>query len=330
MIAFQAPGLAAPVTVTADTVLYVDREVVEIEQRALRVNGVAVRVGRDGVPRLPIVEPERVSQAPMAITLDEAYRTGWKAAREWTGKTRTWSPSCPATPRARACAGGPGSRRAASRSSACTRSQTGLRGGIVSSEQRDAFARVRGRRRHGLAARAVAGGPGLRRGGPSHADPARARPSRATRPIPPTSRSGWRAAHASDSVMLRDTPEGYRVTCGERPKGSSGGGARGARRRGRSPRAAVRACARWRRAPSWTRTSRRRCRSAALSYLDFDFLGTGAQVNAFFAGAFLQGAVAVPSLGGQPLAAPRLRVRDARGIQRPRRSATASSTTTKT
>ena len=40
---------------------------------------------------------------------------------------------------------------------------------------------------------------------------------------------------------------------------------------------------------------------AGLSYLDFDFLRTGAQVNAFFGGAFAQLAFAVPSLGGTRL-----------------------------
>jgi hypothetical protein len=37
---------------------------------------------------------------------------------------------------------------------------------------------------------------------------------------------------------------------------------------------------------------------AGLGYVDFDFLGTGAQVNGFFGGVFAQLAWAVPSLGG--------------------------------
>jgi hypothetical protein len=40
---------------------------------------------------------------------------------------------------------------------------------------------------------------------------------------------------------------------------------------------------------------------AGLSYLDFDVLGTGAQMSAFAAGPFLQAAVAVPSIGGPGL-----------------------------
>ena len=40
---------------------------------------------------------------------------------------------------------------------------------------------------------------------------------------------------------------------------------------------------------------------AGLGYVDFDFLGTGAQVNAFFGGAFAQLAFAVPSLAGTRL-----------------------------
>jgi hypothetical protein len=40
---------------------------------------------------------------------------------------------------------------------------------------------------------------------------------------------------------------------------------------------------------------------AGLSYVDFDFLGTGTQVNAFFGGAFAQLAFAVPSVAGTRL-----------------------------
>src|SRR3954471_9079006 len=78
---FEAPGFVAPVTVTADTTVFEDRRQtadhgparVEVRQANIRVNGVSFDA-KGGVPRLPIIEPERVAAPPLVIALSERYR----------------------------------------------------------------------------------------------------------------------------------------------------------------------------------------------------------------------------------------------------------------
>jgi hypothetical protein len=98
-----------------------------------------------------------------------------------------------------------------------------------------------------------------------------------------------RGAHASDSVILRDTAEGFRYL-----RRASEGGAL-ARVPARARASSVRTLAM---GAILDPNISAPLPFAGLSYLDFDFLGTGAQVNAFFAVAFVQAAVAVPSLRG--------------------------------
>jgi hypothetical protein len=300
VLAFQAPGLAAPVTVTADTVVYASGDATDMEQKNLRLNGAdVVAIGGDGVPRLPIVEPERVARPPMAITLDEAYRYHLARRERVKGEDAyvvDFEPRDPSRPlyRGRAWIG--------SRGFALLRihaAQTGLRGPIVSSEHEDEFVRV------------PAGADGvwlLARSetnqvyeGAGHRTPIRRVLTLARHePEPPDFDRRLRAAHASPHVMLRDTPQGLRYLRRAPAAASDGGG---------QPPAGAPAS----RAVAGARASTVRTLAlgaivdpnikaplpfAGLSYLDFDFLGTGAQVNAFFAVAFAQAAVAVPSLGG--------------------------------
>jgi hypothetical protein len=300
VLAFQAPGLAAPVTVTARTVVYSSGQVTEMEQRDIRLNGAdVVAVGRDGVPRLPIVEPERVARPPMAIALDEAYRyrlAGREAAEGEDAYVVEFEPRDPSRPlfRGRAWIGARGFALLRMRAA-----QTGLRGPIVSSEQEDAFARVVvGAHDVWLLSRSethqVYEGAG-------HRTPIR-RVLTLDRhePDPPDFEARRRAAHASPHVMLRDTGEGLRyLRRAPTPAPGPGGPTPPA---ADPPRVVAGAGA------STVRTLavgaivdpniKAPLPFAGLSYLDFDFLGTGAQVNAFFAAAFLQAAVAVPSLAG--------------------------------
>jgi hypothetical protein len=295
VLTFQAPGLAAPVSVTADTVLYAAGEEIEIEQRSIRLNGVAVGVGKDGVPRLPIVEPERVTRPPMAIALDEAYDYRL-AGREKVGDEEAYVVAF--APRERSRPRFRGRAWIAVRGFALLRvdaAQTGLRGPIVSSQQRDDFVRVPvGEESAWLLARSqvdqVYEGAG-------HQTPIQRVLALAGHELdPPGFEARRRTAHASAAVMLRDTPEGYRYLR-RPPEGFPDPGpdvpvarsvATGGRSRVRTLAAGALVD------PNITAP----LPFAGLTYLDFDFLGTGAQVNAFFAAAFLQAAVAVPSLGG--------------------------------
>ena len=71
-LTFEAPGFPAPVTIASETVIYTAPDRTELEQRSIRVNGIEFR--GSGVPRLPIIEPERVVSPPLAITLSDLYR----------------------------------------------------------------------------------------------------------------------------------------------------------------------------------------------------------------------------------------------------------------
>ena len=72
-LSFEAPGFPAPITITSQAIVYAwRRQSPELEQRRVRVNGIEFR-GR-AVPRLPIIEPERVASPPLAIALTDVYR----------------------------------------------------------------------------------------------------------------------------------------------------------------------------------------------------------------------------------------------------------------
>jgi hypothetical protein len=296
VLAFQAPGLAPPVTLTADTVVYASGETMDIEQRDLRLNGVPIAVARDGVPRLPLVEPERVGQAPMAIALDDAYAYRLAGRERVDGEEAyvvAFEPRDPSRARFR------GRAWIAVRGFALLRqegAQTALRGAIVSSEQRDAFVRVAvGGEAAWLLARSevdqVYEGAGHRT--PIH----RVLTLERHEPVPADFDARLRAAHASASVMLRETPAGFRYLRRAPPAETPGAAAEAAAGRAVVPRGPtrVRTVAAGALVDPNISTA---LPFAGLNYLDFDFLGTGAQLDAFFAGAFLQAAVAVPSLGG--------------------------------
>lgn len=295
VLVFQAPGLATPVTVTAETTVYADGGTTEIEQRSIRLNGLElVATGAAAIPRLPIVEPERVSRPPLAISLDEAYVYRLAGQERVSGQDAyvvEFEPRAPSRPLFR------GRAWIAARGFAMLRvsaAQTGLRGPIVSSEQRDTFVRV------------PVGAETVWLLGKSEVDQVYEGAGHRT-PIqrvvvieryeanPEDFEARLRGAHASDSVMLRDTAEGFRYL------------------RRASPGEAASEVGASARVPASGRASSVRTLAmgaildpnisaplpfAGVSYLDFDFLGTGAQVNAFFAVAFLQAAVAVPSLRG--------------------------------
>jgi hypothetical protein len=116
---------------------------------------------------------------------------------------------------------------------------------------------------------------------------------------PPDFAARWEAAHASPAVMLRETADGWRyLRRAPAPAADRAAGlpaAAPARRVAASPATRVRSIAA---GVLVDPNISRPLPFAGLSYLDFDFLGTGAQVNAFAAGPFLQAAWTVPSLGG--------------------------------
>jgi hypothetical protein len=284
-LSFEAPGFPAPVVISSEAIIYASGGVTELEQRAVRVNGIEFRGG--SVPRLPIIEPERVASPPLAITLTGVYRYRL-AGREQVAGTSCYvvafEPIDRAAPLFR------GRAWIASDSFAMVKAaavQTGLRGPIVASEQVDEFRPER----DGVWLLARSDVRQMYEGA-AHRTPIHRVLAISTHEINPADFVGRRqAAYSSDAVMLRDTPQGYRYL--RRERGAAGAAA---------PPAPVLA----------GRASRVRTLAAGvivdpnisvplpfagLSYVDFNLFGTGTQLNAFFGGTYGQLAFAVPSLG---------------------------------
>lgn len=288
-LTFEAPGFPAPVTIGSETIIYSSPEGTELEQRAIRVNGIAFK--SSSMPRLPLLEPERVASPPLAVTLTNVYRyrlVGEEPANGVRCYVVAFEPVQRGVTlfegRAWIAMDDFGMVRVAAR-------QTALRGPIVSSEQVDDF------RRHA---------PGVwlldtsdvRQiyEGAAHRTPIHRRLTIDSHEVdPPDFDARLQAAYASPSVMLRDTPEGYRYL----------------RRRRADERDAAQSAG----VPVDVAERSTRVRTlaagvivdpnisaplpfAGLSYVDFDLLGTGAQLNAFFGGTYAQLAFSLPSLAG--------------------------------
>ena len=284
-LSFEAPGFPAPVVIGSETILYSGRGITELEQRAIRINGIEFK-GR-GVPKLPIIEPERVASPPLTITLSDVYRYRL-AGRETIGTTPCYVVAFDPASEAPLFRG-----RAwiATDSFAMVRvaaAQTRLRGPIVASEQVDEFEQVR----EGIWLLARSDVRQTYEGA-SYRTPIHRVLAMTSHDINPVDFAARRqAALGSDAVMLRDTNEGYRYLKRTRP----------------GPGETVQA------EPEVAgRASRVRTLAmgvivdpnisvplpfAGLSYLDFDLLGTGTQLSVFFGGTYGQLAFSVPSLGG--------------------------------
>src|SRR5262245_47124185 len=72
---FEVPDFAAPITITAETRIFRGPDGMNIEERAIRVNGAPIAGGgATSPPELPLIDAERISSPPLLITLDDAYR----------------------------------------------------------------------------------------------------------------------------------------------------------------------------------------------------------------------------------------------------------------
>lgn len=294
-LTFEAPGFPAPVTIASDTIIYTAPDRTELEQRAIRVNGLEFRGG--GVPRLPIIEPERVASPPLAITLSDLYRYRLDDEETRDGVrcyVVAFTPIDPSRPLFSGRAWIEMDSFAMVRVAAA---QTRLRGAIVSAEQVDDF-------------REAAPGIWLLEQsdvrqiyeGPGHRTPIHRLLRIASHEVNPADFvARLQSAYASSSVMLRDTPEGYRYLKRDAsqkrnaPQRTTPG----------QPLAIVPELA--------DRADSVRTLAAGviidpnismplpfagLSYVHFDLFGTGTQFNAFFGGSYAQAAFSTPSVGG--------------------------------
>jgi hypothetical protein len=283
-LTFEAPGFPAPIAITSRAIIYTAPDRTEIEQQDVRVNGIVFR--SDGIPRLPLLEPERVASPPLAIALGEVYRYSLDGEATIAGR-RCYVVSFEPHDRSRPLFAGrawiAADTFAMVRVSAV---QTGLRGAIVASQQTDEF------RAEGDAwllarseVRQIYEGPGHRT--PIHRVLAIDRHE-----VNPSDFDSRRAAaYASASIMLRDTPQGFRYLRRDAPGKADAlvePVVTGPANRVRTLALGVIID------PNISTP----LPFAGLSYVDFDLFGTGTQMNGFFGGTYGQLAVSVPSIGG--------------------------------
>jgi hypothetical protein len=295
-LTFEAPGFVAPVTIAAKTTVFRDRQHVEMQQGDVRVNGVLF-TAKNGVPRLPIIEPERVAVVPLTITLTSVYRYELDRREIVDGRpcyVIRFAPQDAAGTRFRGRAWIDERTFGIARVSAV---QTGLTGPIVASEQTDSFAPDSSGR--WLLAR-------------SEIDQTYEGASVRT-PIhrllildrheinAPDFTARRAAAYASTDVILRDTPAGFRYLRREagsrKPEAESGKSEAGSD--------IIRVVA-----PPVTRIRTMAMGVivdpnistplpfAGVSYVDFDLFGSGTQFSGFFGGTYAQAAFSAPSLAG--------------------------------
>jgi hypothetical protein len=286
-LSFEAPGFPAPITIGSETTIYTTPDVTEIEQRAIRVNGIELR--GSAVPRLPIIEPERVASPPLAITLTDVYRYRL-AGRETIGGTPCYVVAFEPEPgRAnKAPALFRGQAWIAADTFAMLKvsaAQTALRGPIVASEQVDEFRQAQ----PGIWLLARSDVRQMYEGA-AHRTPIHRVLAIASNEInAPDFLARRQRDYGSGSLMLRDTPEGYRYLRKDLASGQDTPALAGRADRVRALTAGVIID------PNISVP----LPFAGVSYVDFNFLGTGTQVNAFFGGTYGQFAFSVPSLRGR-------------------------------
>jgi hypothetical protein len=289
-LTFEAPGFVAPITVTSETTIYQGPRV-DIRQRNIRVNGVSFDAG-GGVPRLPIIEPERAAAPPLAITLSDVYAyrlAGRERLRGRDAYVVAFSPR----------AGGDSLYKGRAWIDAATfgmlrvaAAQTALKGAITASEQADDF-ELDDAGRWLLArsdVRQTYEGASVRT--PIHRLLVIARHAVNAGDF----ESQRSAALASGDVMLRDTPQGYRYLARSGPATAASAAAApdgGRVLAGRADRIRTFAFG-----VIVDPNISRPLPFAGLSYVDFNLFGTGTQFSGFFGGSYGQLAFSVPSIRG--------------------------------
>jgi hypothetical protein len=287
-LTFEAPGFVAPVSVTSRTVIFRSDRQTDLQQQDIRVNGVLFKAN-GGVPRLPIIEPERVASPPLAIALTDAYRYQLAGRETLAGRPCYIVAFTPRNRREPLYEGRAWITADTFALLRVTAVQTGLRGPITASEQTDEFA-------PNAAGQWLLARSDVRQ---TYEGAAIRTPIQRLLVIErhdvnlPDFDARRAAAYASPDVMLRDTPQGFRYLV--RPPAASGDS-------GVPPTPVVAG-----------RADRVRTLAfgvlvdpniseplpfAGLSYVDLNLFGIGAQLNVFFGGTFGQLAFSLPSVRG--------------------------------
>jgi hypothetical protein len=293
-LTFEAPGFVAPLTITSRTIIFTGDGRTDLQQQGIRVNGVPF-TANGGVPRLPIIEPERVAAPPLAITLNDLYRY------RLDGRETIDGHPCYVLrfePGDRGASLYEGRAWIAADSFAMVRvsaAQTGLRGPITSSEQTDEF-RENGKGIWLLArsdVRQTYEGASIRT--PIH----RLMVLNQQEINAPDFQARREAAYTSADVMLRDTAAGYRYLSRAGGRSAEDGG--GKAEIGGDARVVSGTADRVRTLAFGTIIDPNISEPlpfAGVSYVDFNLFGTGTEFNGFFGGAFGQLAISAPSIAG--------------------------------
>ena len=272
-VMFEVPGFVAPVTITARTTIYARGDTVDVEHQDVRVNGAAIAVDSE-TPRLPLIEPERITTPPLQISLTDAYSYKLDGVTTIDGAAVYVIGFAPHA-ESRGLAHGRAWIDATDfRLRRLQVTQAELRGPIVSSDQVQDYTTI------------AAGGqeidlPGRTRiyqmyEGAGHRTPIhRAIDVEQYAVNPPEFDELLQAARASSHLIVRETPAGLYV----------------AGNRGTTIRTAVLGVLV---DPNISNP----LPFAGISYVDLDVLGTGAQLNGFFGGTYGQLSWSVPSPGG--------------------------------
>jgi hypothetical protein len=289
VLTFQVPGFAAPFTITAATRVFTGAGETTVEQTKIHVNGLDIARGAKDVPRLPLLEPQRVSTPPLAIALTEAYRYELRGRDRIDGRETYVVAFEPQVTNRSLFAGRAWIDATTFGVVKTDAAQTALRGPIATSRQVDEFERVE----IGSAALWL-----LRR---SAAFQIYAGPSEST-PIHrvvvfdrhevnrPDYDARLDTALRSNAVMLRDTTQGYRFLLPH--ESDSGGELRrvSASSVDRITTAVV--------GGLFDPNISVPLVFAGVSYVDFNLLNTGTQLNAFFGGTYGRFSWSTPPLFG--------------------------------
>ncbi len=292
-LTFEAPGFVAPITITSQTTIFTDQGRTDLLQREIRVNGVLF-TARNGVPRLPIIEPERAAAPPLAITLSDVYRYRLVAREPLNGRDCYLVAFAPRDRGAALYEGRAWIDAATFGMVRVSAAQTGLKGPITASEQTDDFTADAAllSRLARSSVRQTYEGASVRT--PIH----RLLVIDRHEVNPPDFAVRVAAAYASADVMLRDTPEGYRYLKAEGKGPKAEGGTtpvQGAERvlAGRADQIRTLAFG-----VIVDPNISVPLPFAGLSYVDFNLFGTGTQFSGFFGGSYGQLAFSAPSVRG--------------------------------
>lgn len=276
VLTFRVPGFPGPLTVTARTTVFAGAGQTDIAQEQIRVNGLDLPRAAGQAPKLPLIEPERVTVPPLAIVFTEAYAYVLHGRERVGGRDAYVVSFAPRESRQTLFDGRAwidAQTFVLLRSDAA---QTALKGPIASSRE---VAEYETTEQAGVVVSFVKQAETFQvYVGPVESTPIH-RVVRFERHEMNAADYADRlaTAHRSDAVMLRDTAQGYRFLMPQRA-----GGAEPRRVAERSRDHVATAVVGTLFDPNISVP----LAFAGISYVDFNLFGTGTQLNAFFGGTY--------------------------------------------